>query len=66
MSDSAATPARYLWVPLVIVVLATALRVGGIAREVPWHDEVLSLRFIDAPSLGDFLRAMGGTRVVMP
>ncbi len=56
MSDSAASPPRYLWVTPLIVVLAIALRVAGLPHEVPWHDEVLSLRFIDAPSLSDFLR----------
>ncbi len=37
-----------------IVVIAIALRCGGIARESAWYDEVLSLQCLDAPSFSEY------------
>ena len=39
-----------------VILLGLALRMYRLGEECIWHDEYVSFQFLDAPSLGDFLR----------
>ena len=45
-------------VPALIFAAALALRVWHITAECPWYDEIITLRYLNAPSLADFLASV--------
>jgi hypothetical protein len=71
VTDDATHSARPTWpreafAVALVLLAATGMRVISLPHEAVWHDEIATLAFLDAPTLGEFLRQTHAVTPVPP